>query len=495
MKSRKLTSTGTIPLERKTELESQNVESQENVALKEKNEIPFGIRALEAGIEVEGVVVSRPGTPMRRSVNPSAVTLPNSVDLESGLHSGTSTPRNSTHHPSLSHLSMIMREQAGNSPMRPVVYQPSPYLSFPAPAYSNSHLSSARSSVSSQNSSPALSRQNSKELKGGARLPFDTLQSGSDSNLPRPIFAHRPQYSSGGLPAPDLATLMRLTGRPVEPRSISTPELPVGGGLRTARHSRTPSPPENALQAVREGELMDSSSDTSISGTETDSSGQTRLKPPRAQSVPVIALTGLPASQSKLSMLDTHRLSHAAEVGQIKRKVRQPTSQYYSRTNSRENNIHLSTAPFDQFSAYGLADTTIPMQGPDGVGVTRSISDPTRPDLGYIVDGSSDRAAPSDWAMHTLRDAGISDSPSYTSVSGTSSVETLSRNNSGSNNGSVTSYAETSVTEQTKANGAVSEPQSSGSEQEQSEKPKRKKLVKRSRSSSMSVVEAATSKV
>lgn len=474
---------------RKAEMGS-NSESQENVVVKEKEEIPFGIRALEAGIEVEGVVVSRPATPMRHSVNPSAITLANSVDLESGLHTGASTPRpQSVNHPSLSHLSMIMREQANNSPMRPVVYQPSPYLSFPAPAYSNSHLSSARSSLSSQTSSPSLSRQNSRELKGGARLPFETQQSGSDLSLPRPVFGlgHRPQYSSGSnLPAPDLATLARLTGRPIDSRSISNPDLPVVGGARAVRHVRTPSPPETSLQAVREGELMDSSSDTSTSGAETDNSAarQNRPRPPRAQSVPMSAIAGLPVSQSKLSMLDTHRLSHAAEVGQIKRKVRGPPSQYYSRANSRESNIHLPTAPFDQMQAHGLESTNT-MQ--NGVGVTRSASDPTRPELAYMVDGTVDRVAPSDWALYTLRDAGIADSP--LSASGTSSVETLSRNNSGSNNGSDTSYATEQAPVEVKQEEEVSENTSSTSE-----KARRKRLVKRNRASSVSNA-AASNKV
>ncbi|RPA85759.1 hypothetical protein BJ508DRAFT_302588 [Ascobolus immersus RN42] len=464
--------------QRKVELESQNAESQVNIVVKEKDDIPFGIKALEAGIEVEGVVVSRPQTPMRRSVNPSAVTLPNSIaDLESGLQTGTSTPRSSMNHPSLSHLSMIMREQANNSPMRPVVYQPSPYLSFPAPVYSNSHLSSARSSVSSQTSSPSLSRQNSKELKGGVN--------GSDQSLPRPpMFTHRSTNSSGGLPAPDLATLMRLTGRPsIDSRTNSNPELPVVANGRQVRHSRTPSPPETSLKAVREGEMMDS--DASTSGTETDNSLglANRPRPPRAKSVPLNAIAGLPTGQTKLSMLDTHRLSHAAEVGQIKRKVRGPTtSQYYSRTNSRENNIHLQ----DTVQAYGL-DSSVPMQSQNGTSVSRSSSDPTRPEFMYMVDGPADRAAPSDWALQSLRDAGIADS-----LSGTSSVETLSRNNS-SNNGSVTSYGGDQA--EGRADGAVSEGLSNDSEQSQPEKSKRKKLVKRSRASSVSSSEAASNKV
>jgi len=105
----------------------------------------------------------------------------------------------------------------------------------------------------------------------------------------------------------------------------------------------------------------------------------------------------------------------------------------------------------------------------------------------YMVDGPADRAAPSDWALQSLRDAGIADS-----LSGASSVETLSRNNS-SNNGSITSCGGDQA--EGRADGAVSEGHSNDSEQSQPEKSKRKKLVKRSRASSVSSSEAASSKV
>lgn len=52
---------------RKIEAEASRQREQELMAHHSSEEIPFGARALEQGLEVEGIWISRPGTPLERS--------------------------------------------------------------------------------------------------------------------------------------------------------------------------------------------------------------------------------------------------------------------------------------------------------------------------------------------------------------------------------------------------------------------------------------------
>ncbi|PWW76022.1 hypothetical protein C7212DRAFT_363900 [Tuber magnatum] len=286
-------------------------ESRHVIDLK-SDEVPFGIRAIEAGIEVEGVVISRPATPTRASYNPSQVTLVAS-DADSMKSRGQCPPSpRSTQ--GFYGTPPPMKQMARGGPM---VYQPSPYLSMPSPVHQgHSAASSIRSSASSVASTatptPPLTRVSSVEKLGRGSFPEGVDGGYFDGTRGTP---------TGATTIPD--TLARLEGRTISPAL----EHHRNTGSRHYRtHSRTPSPPEGpgspTLPSVDENEISEGSSRASDSSVE-GMTGATRPRLISTYSTPILPTMRrvsqpLPEGvQGDLSLLHEHRLSHAAEVGQL----------------------------------------------------------------------------------------------------------------------------------------------------------------------------------
>lgn len=216
---------------------------------------------------------------------------------------------------------------------KPAVFQPSPYVTIPPAVYhslsANSSFRSSATSLASNTGQPPLDGYGS----------YGRMSS-SDPNF------HHDHTRSVSLPVtppavsvPDAATLARLEGRlPSIPRRGGPPRTrspPVPGYLsynalhspsvtppsrspttRSPGSSRTPSPPEDmrssGLPSVHEDESESSSRHSDLS--EGDASIRPRLM--AAFSTPVMSSASL-SKEGDLSLLHTHRLSHAAEVGQL----------------------------------------------------------------------------------------------------------------------------------------------------------------------------------
>lgn len=326
---------------RKSHLE--NVRENRNVIQLKTDDIPFGIKALEAGLEVEGIVISRPNTPARYTQ--SQITLVAS-DASSTKSRGQGPP---------SPRFAQARGSASSSPApstngaRPVIYQPSPYMQLPFTSPLGG--TSVRSSASSLNPTPPITRPPSTEKVTQIRNSASDASMGQETSW---------QQS-------DADTLAKLEGRT------------SGSGYdhhKNARRgsSRTPSPPESnltkSLPSVDENEVSEESS------RESDSSLDQSLPNPRysrpglltthsSPSLPSQVYRTLPdSSQGDLSLLHTHRLSHAAEVGQLLPRRRDP--------NAMNSNGSPSSAPGTPQAFYSPAasdpvyalDIAIPNGGP-----------------------------------------------------------------------------------------------------------------------------------
>lgn len=239
-----------------------------NVIDLKSEEVPFGIRAIEAGIEVEGVVISRPQTPTRGSYNHSQTTLVASDSESTKSRGPPPSPRSYAPPP---------MKQVGRSVS--MVYQPSPYLSMPPAAHQGGpRTPSVRSSASSvaSTATPSLTRVPSREKMWAGRrsAPEPTTTAFTGANLDGTT---RGPSSS----IPD--TLAKLEGR--SPASMG--DLKASGSRTLKNSSRTPSPPEGpvapTLPSVDENEISENS-----------------------------------LREGDLSHINEHRLSHAAEVGQLR---------------------------------------------------------------------------------------------------------------------------------------------------------------------------------
>lgn len=327
---------------RKSHLE--NVRENRNVIQLKTDDIPFGIKALEAGLEVEGIVISRPNTPARYTQ--SQITLVAS-DASSTKSRGQGPP---------SPRFAQARGSASSSPApstngaRPVIYQPSPYMQLPFTSPLGG--TSVRSSASSLGPTPPITRPPSTDKVMQIRSSASDASMGQEASW---------QQS-------DADTLAKLEGR------ISGSNYEHHKNARRGS-SRTPSPPESnltkSLPSVDENEVSEESS------RESDSSLDQSLPNPRysrpgllathsSPSLPSQVYRTLPdSSQGDLSLLHTHRLSHAAEVGQLLPRRRDP--------NSMNSNSSPSSAPATPQAFYSPAasdpmyalDVATPNGGPD----------------------------------------------------------------------------------------------------------------------------------
>lgn len=268
-----------IASEKKAQLdEARN--SQQVIDLKQE-EIPFGIRALEAGVEVEGVVVSRPATPRASLQNFSNLTLHTdaresiaSLPSRSSYGAPSPTPGQSLtmdHNARASSVGQQLRS----------VHQPNAAYLGPQ-GYHNSNT--GPSTPTSQNASPMGTRRSS----------TDNLYS---------------QHNQASINP----TLAKLEGKPPQTYSpgqrkfMSSPD-----GIRVAQMtpSRSPSPPEGSYSSVEDNQVLD---ERRMANHLRSHSDEDRLRADR---------------HGDLSLLHSHRLSHAAEVGQLGRRPANSTRQF-----------------------------------------------------------------------------------------------------------------------------------------------------------------------
>lgn len=297
---------------KEAEARKSHLESVQGTLQIKTDEIPFGIKALEAGLEVEGIVISRPNTPARYTQ--SQVTLVAS-DASSTKSRGQGPP---------SPRFAQGRGSASSSPApsmkgaRPMVYQPSPYIQLPPASYMGG--TSVRSSASSLAPTPPITRSPSAEKMSQVRQPFPDTFVGQETSW---------QQSGKSMPTlPDAETLAKLEGR----HSQASYDYRKSAQRNS---SRTPSPPEShlskSLPSVDENEVSEESSRESDSSLDhlphPRSSRPELLATYSSPSLPSQIHRPLPESaQGDLSLLHTHRLSHAAEVGQLLPRRRDPNA-------------------------------------------------------------------------------------------------------------------------------------------------------------------------
>ncbi|KAI5819786.1 hypothetical protein BZA77DRAFT_303547 [Pyronema omphalodes] len=289
----------------------EHIRSSRHVIQLKSDDIPFGVKALESGIEIEGIVISR-------SVTPDSYRRSQQTLVALGEDSASMKGKNS---PSPSVANQQMR-QTGRSMM----YQPTPYVAFPAPIYpGNAGESSMRSSVTSIASAPSASGSVDPSLLISRRALSDPLlQTYSPTSPVSRSGSSTPRSHTGNISDP--ITLARLEGRLSPPphahrrKKSFTNHSPS----HSRSHSRTPTPPDGqrtptTLPSVHEDSTGESSSRESDSSIEND--GVERPRGPglvaTSYSSPVIPSYVPETAYGDLSLLHSHRLSHAAEVGQL----------------------------------------------------------------------------------------------------------------------------------------------------------------------------------
>lgn len=299
---------------RRSHLEA--VRESRNVIQLKTDDIPFGIKALEAGLEVEGIVISRPNTPARYTQSQITLVASDSSSTKS-RGQGPPSPRFAQGRGSTSSSPAPSANGA-----RPMIYQPSPYMQLPFTSPLGG--TSVRSSASSLGPTPPITRPPSTERAQVRRSASDTLV-GQETSW------QQSGKSTTALPdVTDADTLAKLEGR------VPGPDYSHRKSVARRGSSRTPSPPEShlskSLPSVDENEVSEESS------RESDSSLDQSLPNPRYSRPPLLATHSAPSlpsqiyrslpesAQGDLSLLHTHRLSHAAEVGQLLPRRRDPNS-------------------------------------------------------------------------------------------------------------------------------------------------------------------------
>ena len=299
---------------------SQVVEEANTEAALKSDEIPFGIRALEAGVEVEGVVISRPTSPRPvHNRNPSNMTL---VDGRSSMGSLLScaqpnSSRNSLGPPSPGLATTFNNvnnvQQPMTSPLRPV-YQPNPY------GFSGSTIQNQPSHHSSAASTRTASVEN-----------VPTIAEPNLLNLPRPVPSNR------GPSSPPLTCNNRVSAMINSQRRSGTYEGPRLGQPIVYGPSRSPSPPApSPLPSLSENQGSDlRDSDSSGSNSEDDKQTTSRGMHSSSNLSP-------DEGTGDLTLMQTHRLSHAAEVGQL---TRRPPGQARIQSTSSIHSLRATSTP------------------------------------------------------------------------------------------------------------------------------------------------------
>lgn len=307
--------------------------SQMGMPVSESNldseEIPFGIRALEAGVEVEGVVISRPTSP-RPIHNRNSTSNMTLVDGRSSMGSLlSSVSRNSLGPPSPGLITTFNHnvQQPMMQQLRPV-YQPSPYSNYSGSTIHN---------LPSQQSSSAPTRSPSADI--APALTEQTIRVG-------PLIR--------GPSSPPLAYSNRVAAMINSQRRAVTNDSLRPGQPNVYGPSRSPSPPDTSpLPSLSENQVSDSrDSDSSGANSEDDKRGKGKNHSDNSSS----------SEESKdLSLLRTHRLSHAAEVGQLTRRAPGPARQSTTSVHSfRGSNTPPNGIIYNTSSPVYPVDITMP---------------------------------------------------------------------------------------------------------------------------------------
>jgi hypothetical protein len=271
------------------------------------NDVPFGIRAIESGIEVEGVMISRPNTPESQSRQSSAISLmpgqyqrqPSNVDLEKGVSRGNISELDKQ-------LSMVHDRSASDS-----------------------------SNSTTRPQSSALDRSTSADRlldisASGATTPSDPI-------VTKPAKSRHPPCSYN--------------------KYNATPHV--------YRHSSTVYMLEG-LEAIHKASTSmnpDSGSGGSDSGNSGDDAG------PISAAAPDLLSNAQPMARKRhqsadLVMLDTHRRSQAAETGQLTPKARRPGQSRDSSVASLPHSAVTPTEHSDYFSVRPKAMKTSDSDSP-----------------------------------------------------------------------------------------------------------------------------------
>ena len=167
----------------------QAIEQRPSVRARKGREVPFGVRAIESGIEVDGVWISRSNTPGQSTTGSPAP----SIMLETSAMKHSQSPERA---------SALPKQQA---------------LEVPQPAHGHSTSSQSRHSTPSQHSGPFQDR-----LAESEQLPRSSTTS---DYMPRARPTYQPKRSSGlrfSNSHDNSSALAALEGR----RMASTPEVP-----------------------------------------------------------------------------------------------------------------------------------------------------------------------------------------------------------------------------------------------------------------------------
>lgn len=316
---------------------SQVVGETSTEGTSKSDEIPFGIRALEAGVEVEGVVISRPTSPRAvHNRNPSNMTL---VDGRSSMGSLLScaqlnSSRNSLGPPSPGLVptlnSVNNAQQPLISPLRSI-YQPNPY------GFSGSTIQNLPSHHSSAASTRTVSAENVPTL--------------AEPSLSRPV------PSTRGPSSPPPVYNNRVSAMINSQRRSGTYEGPRPGQPNVYGPSRSPTPPEPSPLPSLSENLGPDPRDSDSSGSNSEDDKQTTSTDMHS---------GNPSSDEgtgDLTLMQTHRLSHAAEVGQL---TRRPPGQARIQSTSSIQSLRATNTP-PNGTVYNTAsspvypmDTTMP---------------------------------------------------------------------------------------------------------------------------------------
>lgn len=338
-----------------------------------EEDIPFGIKALEAGVEVEGIYISRPNTPA--CYTQSQATLVGS-DAASQKSRGQGPPSPRFIHGNGSGSSSPAPSMKSG---RPMVYQPSPYVQLPPASYAG--MSSVRSSASSLNGTPPITRHSSTErVSQNHRAHSENGQDWQGKSIPT---------------VPDADTLAKLEGRQSSGYDYSK------SGKRGS--SRTPSPPESQVSPSLPS--VDEDGPSEESSRESDSSFERRQHPRYSRPGGFLATYSSPSlpsalnrlgseatTQGDLSALHSHRLSHAAEVGQLLPRKRQSSNPGNVTPTGEASQLFYSQAASDPVYALDIA---IPKGGLDGLHYPQLPSaDPLPTRNGTPFDGDSNWPAP-----------------------------------------------------------------------------------------------------
>ncbi|KAI9869527.1 MAG: hypothetical protein M1830_005425 [Pleopsidium flavum] len=271
-----------IAIASKKQAQQLELKQEGEVTQRRRNDVPFGIRAIESGIEVDGVWISRSNTPIPSS--PSTFAAP-SIDLPSLSSDNGPSDR--------------MSSASNNSRLE----MPQPLRLYPG-------ASSGRPSTSSR-------AHNSRVERG---VSVESVPYGSDSPNNEPSLGGRQTYQ------PRHSSHLRYSN-PNILRDSTTLDALEG-------HRRNASGSAGTSEGSEDNRMMDRSSGSS------DQSGSSQghyvpKRPAQAkvqssmtspvEAIHLAPIDSLPFTESRRGNLDSlanHRVSHAAETGQLLPRVR-----------------------------------------------------------------------------------------------------------------------------------------------------------------------------